>query len=140
MRYPAPDGFSNASVRPEKAFYSSDFGEFILPYDAVRDSPTPDSMLLEFLQTTHDAAARWAPGIARRSSAPFRILRLLFRRKLFEHRFAQHRGRQQSLRKNEIVKFLKLNFAPSAFSAAWRISSNACIRRSTKPPAPANGT
>jgi hypothetical protein len=32
-------------------------GEFILPYDAVRDAPSPDDALLEFLQTTYEVAA-----------------------------------------------------------------------------------
>ena len=32
-------------------------GEFILPYDAVRKAADPDAMLLEFLQSTYDAAA-----------------------------------------------------------------------------------
>jgi hypothetical protein len=32
-------------------------GEFILPYDAVRTSDDPDRALLEFLQSTYEAAA-----------------------------------------------------------------------------------
>jgi hypothetical protein len=49
-------------VRPAAAFYSTDLREFILPYDAVREAPDPDAMLLEFLQSTYEAAAdlaRW---------------------------------------------------------------------------------
>ncbi len=60
--YPEPAGFSAASVRPAAAFYSNDFREFILPYDAVRQADSPDSVLLEFLQSTYEAAAslaRW---------------------------------------------------------------------------------
>ena len=34
--YPAPDGFRDAAVRPDAAFFSEALGEFILPYDAVR--------------------------------------------------------------------------------------------------------
>jgi hypothetical protein len=41
--YPAPPGFAAATVKPAEAFYSSEYGEFILPYDAVRQSPSPDS-------------------------------------------------------------------------------------------------
>ena len=51
-----------ASVRPAEAFFSKDFGEFILPYDAVRTARDPEAALMEFLQTTYDAAAdlgRW---------------------------------------------------------------------------------
>jgi hypothetical protein len=33
---------------------------FTLPYEAVRTAPEPDAMLLEFLQSTHDAAANLA--------------------------------------------------------------------------------
>jgi hypothetical protein len=32
-------------------------GEFILPYDAVRMAAEPDQTLLEFLQSTYEAAA-----------------------------------------------------------------------------------
>src|SRR5205809_684650 len=34
--YPEPENFSEAKVRPAQAFYFKDFGQFILPYDAVR--------------------------------------------------------------------------------------------------------
>lgn len=55
--YPAPPGFAEAPVRPEAAFYHPDLGEFLLPYDAVREAASPDAFLLEFLQTTYEAAA-----------------------------------------------------------------------------------
>jgi len=55
--YPSPDGFAAARVRPDEAFFSSDLGEFILPYDAVRSAPQPDAALLAFLQSTYEAAA-----------------------------------------------------------------------------------
>jgi hypothetical protein len=55
--YPAPPGFDQAKVRPDKAFYSKILGEFILPYDAVRLADDPDAALMEFLQSTYDAAA-----------------------------------------------------------------------------------
>ena len=55
--YPEPAGFATASVRPPDAFYSSELGEFILPYDVVRGSRSPDDTLLDFLQTTYEAAA-----------------------------------------------------------------------------------
>jgi hypothetical protein len=44
-------------VKPAAAFFSKDFGEFILPYDAVRQAESPDKILLEFFQTTYEAAA-----------------------------------------------------------------------------------
>jgi hypothetical protein len=46
-----------AAVRPEAAFFSEDLHEFILPYDVVRTAEAPDAMLLEFLQSTYEAAA-----------------------------------------------------------------------------------
>jgi hypothetical protein len=55
--YPAPAGFSEARVAPSEAFYSRELGEFLLPYDVVRESASPDATLLEFLQTTYEAAA-----------------------------------------------------------------------------------
>ncbi|HEY4203495.1 MAG TPA: DUF5996 family protein [Xanthobacteraceae bacterium] len=55
--YPAPDGFASARVRPDAAFFSKDLGEFILPYDAVRTATSPDDALMQFLQSTYDAAA-----------------------------------------------------------------------------------
>ena len=47
-------------VRPEAAFFHAQLGEFILPYDAVRTASSPDVLLLEFLQTTYEAAANAA--------------------------------------------------------------------------------
>jgi hypothetical protein len=55
--YPAPDGFAKARVRPGEALFSAELGEFILPYDAVRAAPDPRAHLMEFLQSTYDAAA-----------------------------------------------------------------------------------
>lgn len=55
--YPEPDGFKQAVVRPDAAFYSPELGEFILPYEAVRTAASPDQALLEFLQSTYEAAA-----------------------------------------------------------------------------------
>jgi Family of unknown function (DUF5996) len=55
--YPEPAGFADVRVRPDAAFWSGDLHEFLLPYDAVRESATPDEALLEFLQSTYEAAA-----------------------------------------------------------------------------------
>jgi len=55
--YPAPTGFASAAVRPAQAFFSKELGEFILPYDAVRTAPDPEGTLMEFLQSTYEAAA-----------------------------------------------------------------------------------
>jgi hypothetical protein len=64
--YPQPAGFADAKVQPPEAFYSKDLGEFILPYDVVRQSQDPDRTLLAFLQSTFDAAAslaHWDPAL-----------------------------------------------------------------------------
>ena len=58
--YPEPAGFAQAPVKPAAAFYSPDLREFILPYDVVRQSEDPDAALLDFLQTTYEAAANLA--------------------------------------------------------------------------------
>ncbi len=55
--YPEPPGFAAAAVRPAAARYSKELREFVLPYDAVAGSEAPDDLLLEFLQSTYEAAA-----------------------------------------------------------------------------------
>lgn len=55
--YPEPARFPTASVRPEAAFYSEQLREFILAYDVVRAAESPEAMLLEFLQSTYEAAS-----------------------------------------------------------------------------------
>ena len=59
---PEPEGFKTAAVQPAAAYYSTDLSEFILPYEAIRTSATPEADLQAFLRTTYDAAAtlaRW---------------------------------------------------------------------------------
>ena len=58
--YPEPPGYRATKVRPDAAFFSEALGEFILPYDAVRTADDPDKALLEFLQSTYEAAANAA--------------------------------------------------------------------------------
>ena len=55
--YPAPDGFADHPVAPAGAFFSEEFGQFLLPYESVRQSSNPDQMVRDFLQTTYAAAA-----------------------------------------------------------------------------------
>ncbi len=55
--YPTPASFAEQPVRPEAASYYEPLGEFVLPYEAVRAAPDPRGALLEFLQSTYDAAA-----------------------------------------------------------------------------------
>jgi hypothetical protein len=55
--YPEPAGYATSPVRPDGAAYSSEAGEFLLPYEAVRTATDPEATLLEFLQSTYEAAA-----------------------------------------------------------------------------------
>lgn len=55
--YPTPDGFLEAAVEPEAAFWLADLGEFALPYAAVRSADSPDEALHAFLESTYAAAA-----------------------------------------------------------------------------------
>lgn len=55
--YPEPKGYSEAKVQPSTASYNAQFREFVLPYDVVRESPTPDATLLDFAHSTYNAAS-----------------------------------------------------------------------------------
>jgi Family of unknown function (DUF5996) len=55
--YPVPDGFADYPVGPAEAHYSTDLGEYVLPYEVVRQAADPDQTLLGFLQDTYEAAA-----------------------------------------------------------------------------------
>ena len=55
--YPVPEGFAQARVSPSEAYFDSALGEFLLPYDAVRNARDPDAALLDFLESTYSAAA-----------------------------------------------------------------------------------
>jgi hypothetical protein len=69
--YPEPEGFSVASVRPAGAAYNTDVGQFLLDYDAVRAAASPDDALLDFMQSTYEAAANkggWERGRLERQS------------------------------------------------------------------------
>ena len=56
--YPAPSGLRDQPVRPDKAFYHDELGEFLLMYDDVRGSADPRSAILDFAQSTYEAGAR----------------------------------------------------------------------------------
>jgi hypothetical protein len=60
--YPEPPGFAEAPAGPDKTYYDRDLGQFILPYDALRQAQSPDDTLMEYLTSTYAAAAdlaRW---------------------------------------------------------------------------------
>jgi hypothetical protein len=66
---PAPKGFSEARVRPAAARYDAQLGEFLLMYDDVRQAKAPSAELMEFCQSTYEAAAvlgEWDRGALER--------------------------------------------------------------------------
>jgi hypothetical protein len=68
--YPVPDGFSEERVQPASAFYGEEMGEFFLLYDDVRGASDPDRLLLDFLQSTYEAAANRGDWPRRELEAP----------------------------------------------------------------------
>ncbi len=54
---PEPSGFAERKIRPAAAFYHPQLKEFLLMYDDVRTAASPKTALMEFLQSTYDAAA-----------------------------------------------------------------------------------
>jgi Family of unknown function (DUF5996) len=58
--YPQPPGYAETAIRPAQSAFNAGFGEFVLPYEAVRSAADPDTVLLEFLQSTYEAAANCA--------------------------------------------------------------------------------
>lgn len=56
--YPEPPGYAKAEVEPPGAYYDETWKEFILPYEVVRTSPTPDRTLFDFLQCTYEVGAK----------------------------------------------------------------------------------
>ena len=68
---PEPAGLDREPVSPAPAFYSPEVKEFILKYNDVRQSKSPDDAVLEFLQTSYEAAANlagWDRAALERSS------------------------------------------------------------------------
>ena len=51
-------GFADSPVRPAATVWNKELGEFVLPYEEVRKTASPEKTLLDFLQTTYEAAAR----------------------------------------------------------------------------------
>jgi len=58
--YPEPGGFRDVEVRPGGAHFDTQLGEFVLPSELVRTAHDPAAFLLEFLQSTYEAAASTA--------------------------------------------------------------------------------
>jgi len=68
---PEPAGFRTAPVRPAATYYNEAFGGFYLDYDVIRTTADPEGTLLDFCQTTYEAAANngtWDRGALERRS------------------------------------------------------------------------
>jgi len=57
--YPEPPGFAQAKAAPP-GYWTDALREFLLPYESVRTSPDPDRTVLDFFDSTYDAAANLA--------------------------------------------------------------------------------
>jgi hypothetical protein len=69
---PEPNGFKQAPAQPGAAGYNASLGEFLLPYAEVRKAKSPSSSLLQFCQSTYEAAAtlgKWDRGALEREAA-----------------------------------------------------------------------
>lgn len=55
---PAPDGLAEQPIK--HGSYSTQLSEFLLPYEDVRSSGSPETTLMEFLQSTYEAGANLA--------------------------------------------------------------------------------
>jgi hypothetical protein len=54
---PEPPGFADMKVLPPEGSYNTQLKEYFLPYDAVRNSADPPRAVLDFFQSTYEAAA-----------------------------------------------------------------------------------
>lgn len=71
--YPKPEGLERTQILPPAAAWSEEIGEFLLDYDDVRTSSSPDEDLLAFLRSTYEAGATlagWEPRSGAASMAP----------------------------------------------------------------------
>ena len=57
---PEPAGFKTARVLPHTAKYDTALGEFLMSYEDARREQSPEKAVLDFAQTTYDAAANLA--------------------------------------------------------------------------------
>jgi len=67
---PEPPGLKAARVQPRGAFYHGELGEFILPYETVRKSDSPEHAILAFVESTYEQAAtlgRWNRAVLERA-------------------------------------------------------------------------
>jgi len=73
---PEPAGFAQQRVSPPAAFYHPTLKEFLLMYEDVRKAASPNNALLEFAQSTYEAAAnlgKWDREALERPTEPARL-------------------------------------------------------------------
>lgn len=64
--FPHPKGIETAKIAPDGAGWVTAMGEFILDYEALRQSKDPDAALTAFLESTYQAGAKaagWDPAL-----------------------------------------------------------------------------
>jgi hypothetical protein len=64
--HPKPAGIEQATIGPQGASWNPSIGEFILPYESVRQSTDPRKAILDFAESTFQAGAsrqRWDPAL-----------------------------------------------------------------------------
>ena len=69
---PEPPGLKAARVQPRGAFYHGELGEFVLPYETVRKTVSPEHAIVAFVDSTYDQAAtlaRWNRPVLERSGS-----------------------------------------------------------------------
>jgi Family of unknown function (DUF5996) len=67
LAYPAPDGFGGAEITPEAAHWDAQLGEYVLEWEAIRESPDPRALALEFARSAFRHACQvcgWDPQLA----------------------------------------------------------------------------
>lgn len=58
--YPQPKEIEQCKIKPEKAYWNATLMEFILDYDDLRKSKTPEKDLLDFFESTYKVGAELA--------------------------------------------------------------------------------
>jgi len=54
---PTPAGFAEKKIKPQRAIFDKNLGEFLLRYDDVRTAANPTGTILEFCQSAYEAGA-----------------------------------------------------------------------------------
>jgi hypothetical protein len=67
LAYPAPDGFAEADLSPAAGRWDPKLGEYVLPWEEIRESPDPHAIALEFARSAFRhacAVCDWDPALA----------------------------------------------------------------------------